>query len=93
MDVDKRLGQSWNPGTDDFLFRATLRVKLRGGGPKEITISTIEELLECRDAIMNRRMLLSNVQSIFDPLGLLSPILLQAKLLLRETWTGSTPLG
>ena len=92
-DVEKRLGQSWNPGTDDFLFRATLRVKLRVGGLKETTISTIEELLECHDAIMNRRMLLSNVQSIFDPLGLLSPILLQAKLLLRETWTGPAPLG
>ena len=27
-------------------------------------------------------------ESIFDPLGLLAPILLQAKLLLRETWCG-----
>ena len=92
-EVDKRLGQSWNPGSDDFLFKATLRVKLREGGSKEITITTVEELLEFRDAIMNRRMLLSNVQSIFDPLGLLAPILLQAKLLLRETWTGPSPVG
>ena len=58
-----------------------------------MTISTVEELLKFRDAIMNRRMLLSNVQSIFDPLCLLAPILLQAKLLLRETWCGSTPVG
>ena len=73
------------------MFRATLRVKLQGGGLKEVTISTIEELLEFRDAIMNRRMLLSNVHSIFVPLGILTPILLQAKLLLRETWAGPTP--
>ena len=92
-EVDKRLGQSWDPGSDEFLFKATLRVKLHEGGSKETTITTVEELLEFWDAIMNRRMLLSNVQSIFDPLGLLAPILLQAKLLLRETWTGPSPIG
>ena len=42
---------------------------------------------------MNRRILLSNIQSIFDPLGLLTPILLQAKLLMRETWSGLDVVG
>ena len=92
-EVDAVLGQLWDPPTDTFWFRATLRVTLRDGTSKIITITTIEQLIEFRDAIMNRRMLLSNVQSIFDPLGLLAPILLQAKLLMRETWSGPNVVG
>ena len=30
-DVEKRLGQSWDPATDVFTFSAMLRVKLRKG--------------------------------------------------------------
>ena len=36
---------------------------------------------------------MTSIQRNFDPLGLLAPILLQAKLLLRETWTDPTPVG
>ena len=91
--IDRRLGQSWDPAKDTFSFIATLRVKLRCGGTEEVMISTVAELVEHRDAMMTRRMLLSNVQSIFDPLGLLAPVLLQAKLLLRQTWTAPVQVG
>ena len=92
-DVDKRLGQLWDPPPDTLLFSTKLRVKLRPGGTQEVTISTVAELEEFRESMLTRRMLLSNVQSIFDPLGLLAPILLRAKLLLRETWSSSTQVG
>ena len=84
--VEKRLDQSWDSATDVFTFSATLRVKLRKGGTEEVNISTVGEFVEHRVAMMTRRMLLSNVQSIFDPMGLLTPVLTQAKILLRETW-------
>ena len=92
-DVDRRLGQSWDPATDTFLFRVKLRVKLHRGGTEEVMVSTAAELEKFRESMLTRRMLLSNVQSIFDPLGLLTPILLKAKLLLRETWSGSNQAG
>ena len=37
---------------------------------------------------LTRRIVLSQVMGIYDPLGLLSPLVLQAKLLLRQTWQG-----
>ena len=40
---------------------------------------------------MTRRQLLSNVHRVFDPLGLLAPLLLRPKLLLRESWLGPSP--
>ena len=90
--ADKVLGQLWDPESDTFLFQASLRVKLRGKS-EEIVIPTVEELHKFQDDVMNRRVLLSNIQSIFDPLGLLAPILLQAKLLMRETWSGPDVVG
>ena len=94
-DIEKVLGLSWDPKSDYFLFKAKLHVKIRlqQGGYEDIEISTVEELLQFRDDILNRRVLLSNVHSIFDPPGLLAPLLLQAKLLMRESWTGPNPVG
>lgn len=40
--------------------------------------------LELRDTPLNRRGILSTVSSIYDPLGLISPILLQGKQILKE---------
>ena len=38
--------------------------------------------------MLTRRQYYSQVQSLFDPIGLLSPVLLTAKILLRKTWEG-----
>ena len=37
---------------------------------------------------ITRRQYYSQVQSLFDPIGLLAPVLLKAKILLRHTWEG-----
>ena len=90
--ADKVLGQLWDPESDTFLFQAALCISVRGKS-EDIVITNAEELDEFRDAIMNRKVLLSNIQSIFDPLGLLAPVLLQAKLLMRESWSGPNVVG
>ena len=38
--------------------------------------------------VLTRRQYYSQVQSLFDPIGLLAPVLLKAKILLRSTWEG-----
>ena len=52
----------------------------------DIHVSTLEELLNLPPDLITRRSMLSNVHRIFDPMGLLIPVLLQSKLLLRLTW-------
>ena len=91
--IEKVLGLAWDPKSDSFLFRAKLQVKLHQGGMEEVEISSVEELERYCDSLLNRRMLLSNVQKIFDPVGLLAPILLQSKLLMRNSWCGPSPPG
>ena len=93
LDVDKVLGLIWDPKTDTLLFRVKLKVKLRSGGYEIIEITTVAKLLQYREAILTRRILQSNILSIFDPAGLLTPILLQSKLLMRESWCALKPLG
>ena len=95
VDIEKVLGLLWDPKSDSFLFKAKLQVKrkLQRGGYEVVEISTVKELLQSRDAILNRRVLLSNLHSIFDPPGLLAPLLLQPKLLMRESWTCAESVG
>ena len=93
LDVDKVLGYAWDPKTDTFLFRVKLKVKLLPGMTEINEISSVKELLEYRQAILTRRILQSNILSIFDPAGLLAPIILQSKLLMRESWCCAKPLG
>ena len=52
------------------------------------------ELAENPPVVVTHRQYYSQVQSLLDPLGLLSPLLLQAKILLRKTWeNGNEKLG
>ena len=93
-DIEKVLGLLWDPKSDRFVFRTKLRVKIKVKGSQEfIEINSVEELLEHKDLILRRRPLLSNVHSIFDPPGLLAPLLLTPKLLMRESWVGPNPPG
>ena len=90
VEDDKVLGLFWNPKTDMFLFQVKLKLK-RDTGDANGSVDTLicsEEELEHLELhiVLNRKIVLSNVMKIFDPLGLLSPLILQAKLLLRETW-------
>ena len=92
-EVEKVLGLAWVPKTDYLLFCVKLKVKLRSGDTVVVDINTVEQLLEYRESMLTRRVLQSNILSIFDPVGLLAPILLQSKLLMRESWCSPKPLG
>ena len=84
---EKVLGMSYCPSTDTFFYEVTL--KLKTVTKDDIVVTSSEELQPLTgDLILSRRVLLSNVARIFDPLGLLSPVLLRAKVLMRESWCG-----
>ena len=68
------LGSYWAPKTDTFKFHVTLVFKMKR--QEEIHVSTLEELLNLPPGLITRRSMLSNVHRIFDPMGLLIPVLL-----------------
>ena len=83
---ERMLGVSWDPKEDTFRFKVRinltpLKKKLRMGPD-----ITKQELIDSPPKIITRRQYYSQVQSLFDPVGFLSPVLLTAKVLLRKTW-------
>ena len=84
---EKVLGLLWDPKTDMFNFQVKLKLKrLHSDKVEEIEVCSEDDLENLTGVFLTRRILLSNVSKIFDPVGFLCPITLQAKLLMRETW-------
>ena len=84
--AERMLGVVWNPKEDAFKFK--LRINL-SEMKKKIRMGpdlSKEDLKKNPPTIVTRRQYYSQVQSLFDPVGFLSPVLLRAKILLRKTW-------
>ena len=80
------LGANWNPVDDCITFHASLNFSSKKGGVNSEPDLKEADLPESLPHKMTRRMVLRQVMSIYDPLGLISPFTLKAKLLLRKTW-------
>ncbi|KAK4316629.1 hypothetical protein Pmani_012229 [Petrolisthes manimaculis] len=84
IEDERVLGVNWNPLKDFFYFKVQLnfsrRVKNRLTKPN-LMREEIETELPVR---LTKRMLLRQVASIYDPLGLITPFTLRIKLLMRE---------
>ena len=81
------LGVAWNPTEDTITFEVNLNFskKVRGQrtGPN---IKAREEVPSSVPEILTKRMVLQQVMGIYDPMGLISPFTIKAKMYLRETW-------
>ena len=86
---ERVLGLRWNPESDTFSFNVVLRLK-KSANSMEEAVTTLEDLKTIPTSLLTRRTLLSNVSRIFDPIGLLCPVLLESKLLMRGSWCGSS---
>ncbi|XP_047482843.1 uncharacterized protein LOC125034852 [Penaeus chinensis] len=82
-DHDKILGLKWNPLEDHFFFTVKLnfssRIRKVRSGPN----LNSDEIDDKFPEHLTRRMLLSQIASIYDPLGFAVPVLLKAKILMR----------
>ena len=88
QEVERMLGILWDPVSDVFKFM--VRINLSPLKKKSRTGPDLarKELEQNPPEVITRRQYYSQIQSLFDPIGFLSPILLRAKILLRRTWEG-----
>ena len=89
IDCERMLGIKWDPSRDVFRFSVNINLSpLRNKSRTGPNLSR-EQLLQDPPKSITRREYYSQVQSLFDPMGLLAPVLLKAKILLRKTWEGN----
>ena len=80
------LGVTWNSMTDTITFSAKINFSAKKKGICTGPDLTKEQVPRLIPATLTRRSVLEQTMRIYDPIGILSPFLLRAKILLRETW-------
>lgn len=73
--VHRVLGMKWDTATDTFMFSADF--------------GKIHETIKSADGCPTKRNVLRTLMSTFDPLGLISPYLVEGKLLMQNIWRSS----
>jgi hypothetical protein len=81
---EKVLGICWNPTKDVLLFSPEINPSPKKCGKKMAPNLSLEEISQMDLSQFTRRKLLTIVNSIFDPLGLLSPITVMLKINMKN---------
>ena len=87
-DGERMLGVMWIPDEDVFKFSVRINLSPLKNKSRIGPDLTKSQLLSDPPSSLTRRQYYSQIQSFFDPIGLLAPVLLKAKLLLRKSWEG-----
>ena len=87
--TEKVLGIIWDPKEDKLLCKASLNFDKKQYRSKTIR-PTVAEVIPLK---LMKRQILSQVNTIYDPLGLLSPFTVRAKIMLRKFWALHSKLG
>ena len=80
------LGTQWNPVDDVLSFQVTLNFSKKKRGLRTQPNIKRDEVTDNIPEILTKRLVLQQVMSIYDPMGLASPFTLLGKIYLRETW-------
>ena len=86
---EKVLGIWWDLASDKLFIKARIDFTKRNHSKNfsnQVTLANIEKLFP---QFLTRRMVLSQVAKLFDPLGLLALFLLKAKILMRKSFSDS----
>ena len=85
-DTTAVLGVSWKPMEDTITFKASLNFSRKKQGAHTGPDLKYSDIPHSIPLPLTKRMVLSQVMKIYDPLGLLCPFTLYGKIYLRETW-------
>ena len=78
------LGIGWNTESDKFSIKLPVNISKRRRGTvtgPDLTTATLETI---EGAVFTRRILLSVTMSIYDPIGLITPVTIRMKWLLQQ---------
>lgn len=81
---DKVLGLRWDSQKDTFMFKVHLNFSKKMKNCFQEPCLTYEDLEKELPTVLSRRIILRQVASIYDPLGMVTPFTLIMKLLMRE---------
>lgn len=91
--TEKVLGVVWTPRTDEFTFKVQMTLSSPKSKKKRASrraSSNGTNQTSQTSTGLTKRKILSQVNSIYDPLGLASPYTVRAKILMRQLWTSET---
>ena len=80
------LGTQWDPINDTISYQVTLNFSKKKRGIRTGPDLKRNEVSQNIPELLTKRLVLQQVMSIYDPLGLVSPFTLLGKILLRESW-------
>lgn len=81
------LGIAWVPSDDVIIFKVVLNFSPKRKGERTGPDLKISDIPRAVPPALSRRIVLQQVMMLFDPLGLICPFTLLAKIYLRETWS------
>ena len=76
--VERVLGLRWKPGDDKIVFAVDLNPNKRVKGKKKQSDTCVESVL------LTKRICLRLVNSMYDPLGLITPVTIKLKIMMKE---------
>ena len=87
-DGEGMLGIVWDAEKDVFKFLVRINLSPLKNKSRVGPDLSKSELMSNPPEVISRHQYYLQVQSFFDPIGHLAPVLLKAKLILRKTWEG-----
>ena len=78
------LGLPWDTAEDVIMIRMDVNLSARKQGVRSGQNLRPDEEDHIKNAVLTRRVLMSQIHGIYDPLGLLSPITVKFKLVLQH---------
>ena len=83
---DKTLGHTWLPPTDKFIFRVNVNLSPKKRGVRSGKDLSLDDIPRLHTFTFTRRSLLGFVMAQYDPMGLISPLLVILKIQLRKLY-------
>ena len=90
---ERVLGMSWSVQNDCFNYEVKLNFSKKKGKIRTEPNIKLEDIGNRLPSNLTKRMILSQLNGMFDPLGLISPFVIKGKILLRQLWIAPEKYG
>ena len=86
----KVLGMHWKPMMDQFVFKVQINFSPKHRKVKTGPNLSLEQFKSSSPTDITKRMILSQINGIYDPLGVLTPFTIKAKVMMQDLWKNQT---